>query len=404
MTTERNLTAISTIKRRKGGLPTALAAIAFLLGAAVPAAYGSTATEPSFKEGDAERLAPPDTLISIIAHPNFGSFENAGTNPRITDATFSTTEYYNTHSIDEDSGILFIKAKTDAQLRALASPPPSPFFVTVDVTMENDEGQTASGTTRFETIYEQTSATPETPEPSFKVGRPVIIAPTGVQVYALAGDAFNNAGTNPVFTDAVFSATEYYSHYGITEARKDILFVRPKKDAELNALASPPPSPFTVDVTVTMTNDEGQTASGTLKFETSYERIITTPDPTPATFSQTDAVSAAPGATITLTVGDLFDNEGPGARFASVVFNSTTYLEHLNVPEDAPERFTLTVLSEADLADLSPPPSASFTFTADVTMTNDEGQKVSGTVTFSTEWTPPDSGPAPPADEAEGGG
>ena len=402
MTAERHRIAVSTVNRRKGGLPAALAAMALMLGAAAPAAHGSTATEPSFKEGHAERVAPPDTLVSVVAHPNFGSFENAGTNPRITEAVFSTTEYYNTHAIDEDSGALFIRAKTNAQLNALTPPPASPFTVTVDVTMENDEGQTASGTITFKTTYEQTSTTPE-PEvlPSFREEWASRIAPPGTLV-SIHKSSFENPGTNARITDAVFSTTDYYNRHAIHEA-SGILFIMAKTSAELNALASPPASPFTVTVDVTMENDEGQTASGTVTYTTHYERITVTPDPTPATFSQTDAVPAAPGATIALAVGDLFDNAGAGARFEAVNFDTTAYLEHLDVPEDAPERFTLTVLDEAGLAALSPPPAASFTFEADVTMTNDEGQKVSGTVTFSTTWTPPDTGPAPPGDGNQGG-
>ena len=44
-------------------------------------------------------------------------------------------------------------------------------------------------------------------------------------------------------------------------------------NAELNALDPRPDNPFTFTADVTMTNDEGQTASGTLTFETTYDRI-----------------------------------------------------------------------------------------------------------------------------------
>ena len=46
--------------------------------------------------------------------------------------------------------------------------------------------------------------------------------------------------------------------------------VEPKSQAQLNALASPPDWRFEVTVDVTMTNDEGQTATGTLTFVTTY--------------------------------------------------------------------------------------------------------------------------------------
>ena len=53
-------------------------------------------------------------------------------------------------------------------------------------------------------------------------------------------------------------------------------------DAELSALLPPPASPFTVDDTVTMANDDGRTASDTVTFETTYERLVSVPEFTPA--------------------------------------------------------------------------------------------------------------------------
>ena len=49
--------------------------------------------------------------------------------------------------------------------------------------------------------------------------------------------------------------------------------VEPKTEAQLNALASPPDWRFEVTVEATMTNDEGQTATGTLTFVTTYTRL-----------------------------------------------------------------------------------------------------------------------------------
>ena len=69
------------------------------------------------------------------------SFSNAGTNPRWTDVSFSTLDYY----VEDDTGIsdsspdyLDIKAKTSAELGAMSPPPSNPFTVEVTVTMEND--------------------------------------------------------------------------------------------------------------------------------------------------------------------------------------------------------------------------------------------------------------------------
>ena len=51
-----------------------------------------------------------------------------------------------------------------------------------------------------------------------------------------------------------------------------MLDVRPRPSEELNALDPPPDNPFTVQVTLTMTNDEGETATGTVDYSTEYEK------------------------------------------------------------------------------------------------------------------------------------
>ena len=214
-----------------------------------------------------ERNAPPGILISATAAgPANGVFDNAGTNPRITGATFSTTEYYNTHTVRNDR--LWIEAKTADELNALPTPPDSPFRVTVNVTMSNDEGQTATATLSYKTSYDRVEPEPEpTPAPTFW---PLGFAPLpGQTLTVFAAGLFRNPGTNPRYTEAVFSTTDYYN---IHEIRSGNLVVQPKTEAELNALASPPDSPFTVTADVTMTNDEGHTASGTIQFTTNYEK------------------------------------------------------------------------------------------------------------------------------------
>ena len=75
---------------------------------------------------------------------------------------------------------------------------------------------------------------------------------------------FDTAVTNPGVIEATFSAKVYYP-----EAYTDIfdcgLFLHAKTSKPLNALASPP-DPSTVEVDVAMANDEGQTASHTIRF------------------------------------------------------------------------------------------------------------------------------------------
>ena len=248
---------------------------------ALPVAVGfavSAAAAPVFSE-TGTRNAPAGVLIYALAE---GTFDNAGTNPRITAADFSTTEYYSVHRISD--GRLWVQPMTAEELNALSSPPPSPITVDVTVTMTNDEGETASGTITFETPYERdASAQPGEPLAPVFSETETRNAPAGVLIYALAEGTFDNAGTNPRITAADFSTTEYYSVHRVSDGK---LWVQPKTVAELDALSSPPPSPITVDVTVTMTNDEGQTASGTITFSTDYQRDTSAllPAPVPPLF------------------------------------------------------------------------------------------------------------------------
>ena len=274
MTVERHRTAVPAVRRCKGGLPAALAALALMLGAAAPAAHGSTAPAPSFKESNSPANAPPGILISIQAD---WFFDNAGTNPKITEAVFSTTEYYDTHAIGAND-FLFVQTKTSAELSALSPQPPNPFEVTVDLTMENDEGQTASGTLTLQTTYERTSSTPSPPDDS---GTPTlsqtedINAPPGETLTITVEDLFDNAGTKPVFDGVGWHNTAYLGiDTGLpVSGPADELTVIVLTNAELNALASPPEdNPFKFKADVTMSNDEGETASGTITFSTTWVR------------------------------------------------------------------------------------------------------------------------------------
>ena len=269
MTADRRPSLVLVMYERCRGV--LLAALAALTLGAAPAAATEALPTLSITEN---RIGTPGAGHGIVAA---WSFDNAGTNPRFTDAVFSTTEYYNQHEILD--GIVYLQVKTNAQLNALASPPPSPFTVDVAVTMTNDEGQTAEGTVTFETTYNRAVPTfvPESGSsaPTLKIQRDALDAPPGVTVHVEADQAFDNAGTNPVITDAVFTATEYYSEHGVGNG---IVYLKAKTAAELSALASPPSSPFTVNLTMTMTNDEGQTASGTISVRTNYERVEPEPE------------------------------------------------------------------------------------------------------------------------------
>ena len=224
-------------------------------------------------------------------------------------------------------------------------------------------------------------------EPTILTQTRPINAPPGLALGIHADEVFHNPGTDPEITEAEFSTTLWYSTHEVSDGR---LLLQARTEEELNALASPPPSPFEVTVDVTMENAEGQTASGALTFQTTYERTSSTPwEPPPEpTFSHSGTISAAPGAVTTVLIDDLFDNPGTNPRFVGVGFHSTTYLEFYDIPEATPDRFTVEIMNERDLSALSPQPPRPFSFQADVSMENDEGQTASGTVTFSTTWTP----------------
>ena len=137
------------LKRRSLGW--ALAAAVAVLGAA-PAAADSSLT---VRVG-----APPGVLASISAHQWYDEWTggDGGTNPKIVGATFSTTEYYDTHRVG--NGRLWVQAKSAVDLNALPVPPPDPFEVTVEVSMTNDENVAKTGTVVFKTSYVRNVTTP----------------------------------------------------------------------------------------------------------------------------------------------------------------------------------------------------------------------------------------------------
>ena len=330
--------------------------------------------------------APAGTLIRL----RVDVFDNAGTNPRFTDAMFSTMEYYDSAYTGIDphsSSHLRVQAKTVAQLNALASPPDSPFTVTADVTMTNDEGETATGTISFETVYLR--ATPEStpPAPSQTTA---ISVPAAAVISISAAEVFDNAGTDPRLTEAVFSTTEYLVNQSIS---LDRLWVHAKSAEALNAMPSPPDSPFTFTAEVTMTNDEGYTATAALTFETTYDRNpADAPNPSPVvppgavlvpSFRQQQAINAPPGTLIELGADTAFHNAGTNPAFTSAAFATAAYYDVSRIHAG---RLEIQAKTVAQLNALASPPDSPFTVTAEVTMTNDEGATASGTLTFQTTY------------------
>ncbi|MYB76951.1 MAG: hypothetical protein F4X83_07635 [Chloroflexi bacterium] len=363
-----------TILKCSRTLCAAALVLAAAIGFAAPAAAAPTIVQDRVVD------APTGVRVSVDAE---SSFNNAGTNPRITDAVFTTTDYHDIHDVVQ--GRLFVRARTAAQLNALETPPPSPFEVDVMITMTNDENETASGTITFKTTYARTTAPPPPPAPSFIANPEVRITPPGTLVSANADYYFDNPGAGAAITDAVFSTTAYYNTHRVS---RGYVWVQAKTHAELNALSPRPPNPFTVDVTVTMTNDAGQTASGTITFRTDYQR---NQDPGVVPVAKQLGVITVPsraggGAYArVLSVRDLFDDVGPFATISSAVFSTTEYYTSRH-GVSADGRLWVEAKTNEELNALETPPPSPFTVDAVVTMTNSEGQTATGTFTFQTTY------------------
>ena len=103
--------------------------------------------------------------------------------------------------------------------------------------------------------------------PTVKAGLQPLDPGAGEVVQAKAQFTFDNAGTNPRFTAATFSTMDYYveANTGITGTLSDFIDIKPKTSAELGAMSPPPSNPFSVDVTVTMRNDEFHVVTDTIE-------------------------------------------------------------------------------------------------------------------------------------------
>ena len=104
--------------------------------------------------------APPGVTLTVRLDD---LFDNAGTNPVFIGVGYPVDEYLDTSrtALEGDTRESFtVTVKTASELSALPSPPPSPFTFTAHVGMRNDEGQDASGTVTFRTIYTRTPTRP----------------------------------------------------------------------------------------------------------------------------------------------------------------------------------------------------------------------------------------------------
>ena len=221
--------------------------------------------------------APAGQLVSLSPHD---LFEVRGSKPRFTDAFFPIRDYLEEGYISTDSEQgtrLLVKVKSADALNALPSPPSSPIFTTATVTKTNDEGQTSTRNVTFETRYRRTASFVHVPgHPPTLSRQTPFLAPPGSRLGIFPRDVFDNAGTNPVFTDVTFSTTDYYRDTRIADAPASeyhgIIILTVKYNDALNALPTPPPNPIEVTAKVTMTNDEEQTATATVTISTEYLR------------------------------------------------------------------------------------------------------------------------------------
>ena len=349
------------------------AAFAAALALAVPGA--ALAAEPVF--------IPQGTIIApvgVYVHKYAETvFENPGTNARFTEAQFSTEDYYDDHLIVD--GVLRVRAKSSEDLRALPELPYNPFYVDVTVTMENDEGETATGEMTFRTTYDDRGLAPRRPPIP---AHPELNAPAGILVSATVENAFDNAGTNPRFTGATFSTLDYYisADSGLRSGR---VYARAKTADQLNALPEPPSNPFTVTATVTMENDNGHTATGTVEFKTSYEKEEPVADPPPSPTPLHPELNASVGILVGVGMEDAFDNAGTNPRFTGATFSNMEWCNAADTGFTSSRVYARTKTAD-QLNALSEPPPNPFTVTATVTMENDDGHTVTGTVVFKTSY------------------
>ena len=352
------------------------------------------AAEPTVKAGLGAFNASAGALTSISADQ---VFDNAGTNAKFTNVDFYSTYYYSEAGFS-DAGQVWVKVKTDAELNALDVVPRNPFTTSATVTMTNDEDQTATGTVSFKTTYVKPDSPSGGPTPKQKG---VLNLPPGSSYIYSPHLLFENRGTNAKITGAAFSTLDYYDKND-TGVWGGEVYVFAKTAAQLNAMASPPPSTFTVDVMVTMTNAAGQTATNTLTFQTTYERTAAATTPTPSeptappvpTAKEIGPIDAPAGTQVDIYLEDLFDNPGTNAKLTGWAINSDSvaaanYYSSVQFSSWPGEMLQVTVKPAADLATyVALGHSTPLTSTSTVTMTNDEDQTTTATLTLKTTLDP----------------
>ena len=210
-------------------------------------------------------LIEPRTVFTYPGKESATAYLPAGTNAKFTSAVFSTMEYYDDSVTGSHLGgkYLVLKTKTTADLNAMGNPPPNPFTVTIDVTMTNDEGDTASARLYAKTTWHKA------PRPGPTLSVTTQDAPPDVSSSGFADYFFSNAGAGARLTDVSFSTMDYYNATR-TGLFGPFLDVTAKTSEELSAMDPPPPNPFTVQVELTMTNNAGQTGTGTVDYVTRY--------------------------------------------------------------------------------------------------------------------------------------
>ena len=245
--------------------------------------------------------SPPGKLVAVRATRIFNSDrandEDLGPGANLTGIEWSTLDYTDTDQIhglldggnyDRGSFIeildrVYHETLSEDALNALDDPPPSPFKIVATVSMENDDGKTATCDFEFRSSYTIEPDEPDEPEqataPADPPGGPTPVqpptlkvtetnAPPGVTSTIFPEFLFDNPGTNLRFTDVEFDTTEYYN-MDRTGFSAGLLEVTAKTEEELEALLDPP-NLFRVRVTISVRNDEGATGSGTVLYKTEW--------------------------------------------------------------------------------------------------------------------------------------
>ena len=322
-----------------------------------------------------------------------------GATKSFTGVTFSTDEYYYAQGTGIIGGgdAVCVSAKHSASLRALQSPPSSPFTVTATLGIAlKQNGRTVltnEDTLDFVTHYITDAKAEPTPESGVKVN-----SPPGILVSIRVDSVFDNRGTNPRFTKAVFSNPEYLDSDPVISSER--VFLRVKDSDGLNSLSSPPSSTFTHTAVLTMTNDEGAMAENTITIESTYAKDTTTPQPAPADPPPESgmSVTSPAGVLISVRVEDVFESPGTNPRFTKAVFSNPEYLDS-GYPVVTSDRVLWRVKDSEEFHSMSSPPSSPFTHTALLTMTNDGRKSFEKLITLESTYAKDTTTPQPaPAD------